>query len=102
MKLKDDNYMFLNKYKTKPIDKSYVNVKLKEIFKKYDIKTSGNISSHMFRKIMGKRVISMNNGRNESLYLLMDMFGHSSPAVTKRYLGIREKEIFDVYDSLNL
>jgi hypothetical protein len=44
----------------------------------------------------------MNNGRNESLYLLMDMFGHSSPAVTKRYLGIREKEIFDVYDSLNL
>jgi integrase len=102
MKLKDDNYMFSNKYNTKPIDRSYVNVKLKEIFKKYDIKTSGNISSHMFRKIMGKRVISMNNGRNESLYLLMDMFGHSSPSVTKRYLGIREKEIFDVYDSLNL
>jgi hypothetical protein len=32
----------------------------------------------------------------------MDLFSHSSPAVTKRYLGIREKEIYDVYDSIRL
>jgi integrase len=100
--LGDDSLMFLNRYGTKPIDQSYVNVKLKEIFKEYDIRVEGNISSHLFRKTLGNRVMKINNGKNESLYLLMDMFGHSSPAVTKRYLGIREREIFDVYDSLNL
>lgn len=100
--LGDDSLMFLNRYGTKSIDRSYVNVKLKEIFKKYDIRAEGNISSHLFRKVLGNRVMKINNGKNEALYLLMDMFGHSSPAVTKRYLGIREREIFDVYDSLNL
>lgn len=99
---KDDSFMFLNRYKTKPIDKSYVNVKLKEIFKKYNISVEGGCSSHLFRKTLGRRVIKMNNGKNEAIYLLMDMFSHSSPVVTKRYLGIREQEIFDVYDSLNL
>ena len=98
---KEDSYMFLNRFGQKPIDQSYVNVKLKEIFKKYGIRVEGNISSHLFRKTLGNRVMKMNNGKNESLYLLMDMFSHSSPSVTKRYLGIREREIFDVYDNLN-
>jgi integrase len=102
MGVKEDSYMFINRFGKKPIDRCYANVKLKEIFKKYNIRIEGNISSHLFRKTLGNRVIKMNNGRNESLYLLMDMFGHSSPSVTKRYLGIREREIFDVYDSLNL
>ena len=39
---------------------------------------------------------------SESLILLMDIFGHSSPSITKRYLGIRDQEIFNVYDSLSL
>jgi integrase len=99
---KDDDFMFVNRFGRKPIDQSYANVKLKELFKKYNIRVEGNISSHLFRKTLGNRVMKLNNGKNESLYLLMDMFGHSSPAVTKRYLGIREREIFDVYDSLNL
>jgi integrase len=99
---KDDSYMFLNRFGKKPIDRSYVNVKLKEIFKKYKIKIEGGTGSHTFRKTMGRRVISMNNGKNESIYLLQEMFSHSSPSITKRYLGIREQEIFDVYDSLNL
>jgi integrase len=99
---KDDAFMFVNRFGRKPIDQSYANVKLKELFKKYNIRVECNISSHLFRKTLGNRVMKMNNGKNESLYLLMDMFGHSSPSVTKRYLGIREREIFDVYDSLNL
>lgn len=98
----DDTHMFINRYGSKPIDRSYVNVKLKEIFKKYSIHVEGNVSSHLFRKSLGNRVMKLNNGKSEALYLLMDMFSHSSPAVTKRYLGIREREIFSVYDSLNL
>lgn len=102
MNVNGDSLMFLNRYGTKPIDQSYVNVKLKELFKKYGIKVEGNCSSHLFRKTLGNRVMKMNNGKNEALYLLMDMFSHSSPTTTKRYLGIREKELFSVYDSLNL
>lgn len=95
-------YIFVNKYGTKPIDKSYVNVKLKEIFKRYDIQLEGNASSHLFRKTLGNRVLRLNNYSNEAVILLMDLFGHSSPSITRKYLGIREREILDVYDSLRL
>ena len=97
-----DQHIFLNRYRTKPIDKSYVNVKLKEIVKRYDINIDGNVSSHLFRKTLGNRVLRLNNYSNESVILLMELFGHSSPAITKRYLGLREREIHDVYDSLRL
>lgn len=97
-----NDLMFLNKYGTKAIDKSYVNVKLKEIVKMYRIKISGNISSHTFRKTLGHRVMEVNNYSNESLVLLMELFGHSSMSITKRYLGIREQEIHNVYDSLSI
>jgi integrase len=97
-----DPYIFVNRYGTKPIDKSWVNVELKRIFKQYGIELDGNVSSHMFRKTLGNRVLRLNNYSNESIVLLMELFGHSSVALTKRYLGIREREILDVYDSLRL
>lgn len=92
--------IFVNKYGTKSIDKSYVNVKLKEIMSKYRVKLDGNVSTHTFRKTLGRRVMEVNNYSNESLVLLMELFGHSSMSITKRYLGIREQEIHNVYDSL--
>jgi len=97
-----DQYIFLNRFGTKPIDKSYVNVKLKELLKQYDIVLEGNASSHLFRKTLGNRVLRLNNYSNESVILLMELFGHSSPSITKKYLGIREREIHDVYDSVRL
>jgi integrase len=97
-----DRFIFLNRYGTKPIDKSYVNVKLKELLKKYNIEVEGNVSSHLFRKTLGNRVLKLNNYSNEAVILLMELFNHSSPAITKKYLGIREKEIHSVYDALSL
>jgi integrase len=96
-----EQLIFINKYGTKSIDKSYVNVKLKEIIKMYRIRLEGNVSTHTFRKTLGRRVMEVNNYSNESLILLMDLFGHSSMSITKRYLGIREQEIHNVYDSLS-
>lgn len=95
-------YIFLNRYGTKPIDRSYVNVRLKEIMRKYDIAVESNVSSHMFRKTLGNRVLRLNNYSNESVILLMEMYSHSSPAITRRYLGLRERDILDIYDSLKL
>lgn len=97
-----DQYIFLNRYGTKPIDQSWVNVNLKRICKKYNVKVEGNVSSHMFRKTLGNKVLRMNNYSNEAVILLMELFSHSSPAMTRKYLGIREQEIYDVYDSLRL
>ena len=98
----DENFIFLNRYGTKPIDKSYVNVKLKELLRKYDIHLEGNVSSHMFRKTLGNRALKLNNYSNESIVLLMELFNHSSPVTTKRYLGVRNSEIESIYDSLKL
>lgn len=97
-----EQFIFANKYDTKPIDKSYVNVKLKELFRFYGIEVEGNVSSHLFRKTLGRRVLKLNNYSNESVILLMHLFQHSSVGITKSYLGIREKEVQDVYDSLRL
>jgi integrase len=103
MEVKDSNqYIFVNRFGTKPIDKSYVNVKLKELLKQYGIVLEGNASSHLFRKTLGNRVLRLNNYSNEAVILLMDLFSHSSPSITRKYLGIREKEIMDVYDSVRL
>ena len=109
MRLKDlsgvtnsDWPIFMNRYGTKPIDKSWINVNLKKIFKQYGIECEGNISSHLFRKTLGNRVLKLNNYSNESVILLMELFGHSSVTITKKYLGIREREVMSVYDSLSL
>jgi len=98
----DEQYIFVNKYGTKPIDKSYVNVKLKELFNKYDIHLESNVSSHVFRKTLGNRALKLNNYSNESMVLLMELFNHSSPKTTKLYLGVRDSEIQSIYDSLKL
>jgi integrase len=94
--------IFINRFGTKVMDRSYVNVKLKELFSKNRIKIDGNISSHLFRKTLGRRVMELNNYSNESLLLLMELFGHSSMSITKRYLGIRQQEINDIYLSVSL
>ena len=98
----ESQFIFINRYGIKPIDKSWVNVCLKKIFKKYRVHVDGNISTHMFRKTLGNRVLKLNNYSNQSIVLLMELFGHSSMGITKRYLGIREKEVMGVYESLSL
>jgi len=97
-----NEFIFLNKFGTKCIDKSYVNVKLKELLIKYRIRVKGNVSTHTFRKTLGRRVVEVNNYSSESLVLLMELFGHSNMGITKRYLGITKDEIHKVYDCLTL
>ena len=77
-----------------------INVILKEIKKKYRLKIK-NFSCHSFRKTFGRQVYNM-NGENSELALvkLMELFNHSSVAITKRYLGLRQEEILQTYDCL--
>ncbi|HTO37602.1 MAG TPA: tyrosine-type recombinase/integrase [Brumimicrobium sp.] len=96
-----EELMFLNKYKTKTIRIQWVNVKLKQIFKKYGLPTKG-VSSHLFRKTLGRASFENNGSSEDSLIKLSELFGHSSIAVTRRYLGLRQEEIDDLYLGLKL
>ncbi len=96
-----DTLVFVNRYGTKQINIQWVNTKLKEILIKYAIKTT-NASSHTLRKSFGRRVWELNDYSEKSLVLLSEIFNHSNVQITKRYLGIKESEIFDIYDSLSI
>ena len=81
-----DTYIFLNRYGNKVITRSWANQMLKKIFKKYGIETGSNISSHLFRKTLGRRVLQLNNYSGESVLLLMNLFNHQSPGTHAQVL----------------
>ena len=78
-----------------------INRMLKQIKAKYKIKAK-NFSYHSFRKTFGRQVYNMNSENSElALVKLMELFNHSSVAITKRYLGLRQEEILETYDCLS-
>ena len=78
-----------------------INVILKEVKRKYRLKVR-NFSSHSLRKTFGRQVYNMNSNNSElALVKLMELFNHSSVAITKRYLGLRQEEILQTYDCLS-
>ena len=78
-----------------------INVILKEIKRKYRLKVN-NFSCHSLRKTFGRQVYNMNSENSElALVKLMELFNHSSLAITKRYLGLRQEEILETYDVLS-
>ena len=79
-----------------------INVRFKEIKAKYGLKIK-NFSTHTMRKTFGRRVVeSAPPGEVEMQFLrLQSIYNHASPQVTRAYLGFRQQEISDVYDSLD-
>jgi integrase len=74
----------------------YINRKLKEIFGSKSVACS----SHSLRKTFARAVWKNNNETDKALLYISELFNHSSPAITKRYLGIRQEELDDIYMSL--
>lgn len=96
-----DQLIFLNRFGTKTISCQFVNWKLKEIVKRYGtVKDSKLVKSHSIRKSFGRRVWENNERSERGLIMLNELFNHSSIKITKIYLGIREKELQDVYQNL--
>jgi integrase len=93
--------IFLNRWGTGAFTTQYVNHKLKQIATTYKItKDASAIKSHSLRKSFGRRVFENNDNSERALILLSDILNHSSIKTTKIYLGIRDKEIEDVYVNL--
>lgn len=101
----DSAYVFANPGSAggRPITRQRADQILKECRSRYGITSAKTFSTHSLRKTFGRRVwlIQCEKGKgDQALLLLCDVFGHSSIAITKRYLGIRQEEILSVYDNL--
>lgn len=91
----NNGYVFTSNQKT-VYSSQYINRKLKEFFGSKNL----SISTHTLRKTFGRQVWSNNGESDKALLYISELFNHSSPAITKRYLGIRQEELDDIYMSL--
>lgn len=78
-----------------------INVLLKEIKEQYNLKVE-HFSTHSFRKTFGRRIVEQAGENSEmALIKLSELFNHSSPQITRKYLGLRHEELMEVYDTLD-
>ena len=78
-----------------------INVLLKDIKASYGLKI-GHFSTHSMRKTFGRKVVEQAGPNSEmALIKLSELFNHSSPAITKIYLGFRQEELLETYDLLS-
>lgn len=101
LKIQDmDESCFLSR-KNMVMTTQRINVRLKEIKKRYNLKID-NFSCHSLRKAFGRKVFeSSRENAQMALVKLSELFNHSSVAITKIYLGLREKELLETYDLLD-
>jgi len=93
-----ESYLFANR-KGQKITIQYANRLLKSTLKTYGVKTQ-NASTHTLRKTFGKRVWEMDGQSERSLVYLSQIFNHSNVGITRRYIGIVQEDIRNIY--LNL
>lgn len=101
LKIQNNNeFCFLSR-KNVVMSTQRINVRLKEIKQRYNVKID-NFSCHSLRKAFGRKVFE-SSGENAQMALvkLSELFNHSSVAITKIYLGLREKELLETYDLLD-
>ena len=91
------DYIFKSREgENKPITRQQAFKILKDAAAAVEIKE--NIGTHTLRKTWGYH--AWKNGFNPAI--IMETLNHSNLTVTKRYLGIRQDEINDLYDNLNI
>lgn len=61
-----------------------------------------NICSHSLRKTFGYHVWHNAEDKEKALVILQTIFNHSSLMMTKKYIGLMDGEIEDVFNGLNL
>lgn len=77
-----------------------VNRHLKRIKTVYQLKAK-NVSTHSLRKTFGCRVVDIAGSDAEmALIRLSELFNHSSPTITRRYLGLRQEDLGEMYERL--
>lgn len=67
-----------------------------------ELRIEGRYATHTLRKTFGYHIMKQSGNDPRTLLLLQQIFGHSSSAITLRYIGFTEEEIDDTYKKLNL
>lgn len=97
-----EEYLFKSRIKTK---NGYITEHaLWDIINKAAIEAGieKNIGSHSLRKTFGYHIWHNAEDKEKALVMLMAIFNHSSVAITKKYIGILDEEMSDVFNSLDL
>ena len=95
-----DEYIFTSQ-KSTVYSIQRINVMLKEMKVKYNLKIK-NFSSHSLRKSFGREIFNRSADNAElAIVKLSQLFNHSNPAITRRYLGISQRELLDTYNVLS-
>ena len=63
---------------------------------------SGSYNTHTLRKTFGCNFLRAHKDDPHAIYTLQMIYGHSSPSITLRYIGITEDDIKNSYLELNL
>lgn len=91
--------IFVNK-SGEVISQVYLNRMIKRRVKDSGVSTSGNISSHMFRKTFARHIWDKQGRTEHALTYIQEMFNHTTIMQTKKYLGIRQEELDNLYLSM--
>jgi len=89
-----DNFHAFRSQKNSVYSIQQVNRLIKKYFKGSDI------TSHSLRKTFGRQVWNNNQQSEKALLYLCELFNHTSVAITRKYLGIRQEELDDIYMNL--
>lgn len=78
-----------------------INVLFKSIKSKYNLKIE-HFSTHSMRKTFGRKVVEAAGENSEiALIKLSELFNHADVMTTRKYLGLRSKELLETYDMLS-
>lgn len=95
------NPVLYNQQTQRAYTRKYVNEMLKRFRIQYRLPIK-HFTSHSFRKTFGRYVYETMGRTPEALLLLSMILKHSSPQTTMVYLGIRQEEIDNIYDTITL
>ena len=77
-----------------------INVRLKEIKTKYNLKIDHFRILTCTCHYTPTEGLTAGENSEMALIKLSELFNHSTPQITRRYLGLRQEELLEVYDTL--
>lgn len=89
--MKDEDYLFASRKGHKPISDTQAYRALRKAGEMVD---RDDVGTHTMRKTFGY----FHYKRNKDVATLQQIFSHSSPSITKRYIGITQEELDDSID----
>lgn len=84
----------------KPITTRSFNRGFHKLLDKVEI-TTDNPSSHTLRKTFASRVFKLKGADEQALIFVSEILNHSSTQYTRKYLGIRKRQIREAYLSIH-